>query len=215
MCPSAIYHVNTHQSSINCAVARFVTTLLIACALFAPGCSTLSGGGSTPTLTSASTRDQLALRLPTQVFTPAKAGIADIYLTDLPADALTGKQDLANLTGTIVHIHVFTIPSAGDTPIATTATTSTVRVAILANGQAGIYAGGGFFTTSEDDATGKDFDGRLRRATVYLRQATPGFDDVLGPSEFSTGTSPKRDEKQAAAIASALDAIANATQPVE
>lgn len=155
------------------------------------------------------------MRLPTQVFAPSKAGIADIYLTDLPADALTGGKDLGQLSGTIVHIHVFTIPSAGDTPIATTATTSTVRVAILANGQAGVYAGGGFFNTSDDDAAGKDFSGTVREATLYLRHATDGFDDILGPSRFSTSVSAKRDEKLATALRDALDAVTNAAKVVE
>ncbi|MFY7896021.1 MAG: hypothetical protein ACOVP8_07300, partial [Phycisphaerales bacterium] len=106
---------------------------LLAGVLFAPvcvvipGCATLLGGSGSSTLQSAVTGDRLPLTLPTQVFVQDKAGIADIYLTDLPVGELAGK-DLSQLSGTIIHVHVFTIPSAGDTPIATTATTSTVRV---------------------------------------------------------------------------------------
>jgi hypothetical protein len=174
----------------------------------------LLGGSGSPTLQSAVTGDRLPLTLPTQVFVQDKAGIADIYLTDLPVGELAGK-DLSQLSGTIIHVHVFTIPSAGDTPIATTATTSTVRVVILANGQAGVYAGGGFFSASDDDASGSSFGGALRRATLYLRHATSGFDDRLGPSELSFSTSARRDEKAAATLAQAVDAVVNASQIVE
>lgn len=195
---------------------RFVVAAVIfAPVLFTlPACSTLLGGAASPTLQSAVTGDRMPLTLPTQVFVQDKAGIADIYLTDLPVADLASK-DLSQLSGTIIHMHVFTIPSAGDTPIATTATTSTARVVILANGQAGVYAGGGFFAASDDDASGKTFAGSLRQATLYLRHATAGFDDRLGPSELSLRTSARRDEQAAATLAAAIDAVVNAAQIVE
>lgn len=219
-CLSRIYRGNRQQSSTNCAVRAFMRRFLLAGVLFAPvcvvipGCATLLGGSGSSTLQSAVTGDRLPLTLPTQVFVQDKAGIADIYLTDLPVGELAGK-DLSQLSGTIIHVHVFTIPSAGDTPIATTATTSTVRVVILANGQAGVYAGGGFFSASDDDASGSSFGGALRRATLYLRHATSGFDDRLGPSELSFSTSARRDEKAAATLAQAIDAVVNASKIVE
>jgi hypothetical protein len=149
---------------------------------------------------------------------PSSSGIADVYFTDLPRELLTSGGDLSTATGTIVHLHLFTIPSAGDTPIATTATSASARVLVLARGQAGLYAGGGFCTTSDDESdikgTQKSFTSSVRGATLYLTHATPAFDDLLGPSVLRGSIDATRDAQTAQAVASALAAVLEQVPPV-
>ncbi|MFO0830912.1 MAG: hypothetical protein U0637_03605 [Phycisphaerales bacterium] len=157
------------------------------------GCSSLGFAGGSPAMVSPVTGDRFSPALPTRVFTPSTAGVADFYLTDLPADLLAGGGDLAHAAGTIVHVHLFTKPSAGKTPIATDATTAIIRVYVLAGGQAGMYGGGGFFSPS-GSVLGKEAGGSTREATLHLTQATGGFEDAIGPTQFSGSFAAKRDD---------------------
>lgn len=179
----------------------------------------LGGSSSSLGLASQVAPPRLPLNLPTRVFVPSDSGVADVYLTDLPRDLLASGGDLSGASGTIVHLHVFTIPSAGDTPIATTATSASARVLVLAKGQAGLYAGGGFFTTGDDesDVKGKasTFTGSVRGATLYLTHATPGFDDALGPSTLSGALDSSRNSETADAIARALTTVLEQVPRIE
>jgi hypothetical protein len=154
--------------------------------------------------------NRLVAELSTRVFVPSEAGVADIYLTDLPEELLRGGGDLSGVSGTVVHLHSFALPEAGKTPIASTATTAAVRVLVLAEGRAGLYAGGGFFRPDREKATGKRFGGTLRGATLYLSHATPGFNDLLGPSSLSGGFVASNDPELVASLQRVLDAANDA-----
>jgi hypothetical protein len=158
--------------------------------------------------------------LATRVFAPSKAGVADFYLTDLPAGVLAGTTtDLAGASGTIIHVHLFTKPRAGSTPIATDATTAIIRVYVLAPGgqggtQAGMYGGGGFFTP-DGGVDGKRAGGSTRGATLHLTQATPAFEDAIGPADFSGSFVATRDEAACERMRLITQALEGAMRPVE
>lgn len=178
-------------------------------------CSSLSLSGSSPALVSPVTGDRFVPSLPTRVFAPSAAGVADFYLTDLPAEVLAGQStDLAQVSGTIIHVHLFTEPLAGSTPIATDATTAIVRVYVLANGQAGLYGGGGFFSPS-GDVKSKRAGGSTRASTLHLTQATPAFEDAIGPADFSGSFTATRDEQVCERLRLITQAMEGGMQPVE
>jgi hypothetical protein len=147
----------------------------------AGGCAALHAGGRA-TVRSMGSGATLTPAFSTRVYSSADTSTADLYLTDLPESAW--NADPASLTGTIVHVHMFITPKAGQTPIAGTASTAVVRCAVLAKGQVGIYGGGGFFVNSGRPG-GKTFGGGIRRGSLRLLRSSPGFQDLLGPSEIS------------------------------
>lgn len=153
-------------------------------------------------------------RLPTKAYVPYDDNTADIYLTDLPEHALQQDADLAGVSGTIVHIHLFAVPRAGKTPIADTASTAAVRTLVVANGHLGVYGGGGFMLPSEKPG-GKAFGGSIRAASVRLTGTTPGFEDKLGAAEFSASVTAPLDETRARFIAARLEALVRETQPIQ
>ena len=199
-----------------------ITLAILACTLLA-GCSSTGnwfGSSAAPDLRSTVSVNSLSFAgesatLPTRVFAPSKVGVADIYMTDIPEQFLKDGGDLSAATGVIVHVHCFLRPRAGKTPIDPDATTAIARVFVLTgNGQAGLYAGGGFFLTS-DEPKDENFSGSLRGATLYLSRATTGFDDLLGPSRLEGGISGARDEAMAARLALVTQALAEAMDAVE
>lgn len=136
----------------------------------------------------------LETNLPTRIFAPSKVGLVDLFLTDIPRETLEAGGDISTISGTIVQVHVFVRPKAGSTPIDRDATTSIARVFILTgNGQAGLYAGGGFYIAS-DSGNAETYSGSMRGATLYLARATAHFDDLLGPARLAGSISTKRDE---------------------
>lgn len=194
--------------------ANFPAFALLAATLCMSACSSLSFSGGSPAMVSPVTGDRFSPALPTRVFTPSKAGVADYYLTDLPKEVLAGGSDLSRVTGTIVHVHLFTKPRAGSTPIATDATTAIIRVYILTGGQAGMYGGGGFFSPS-GNAAGKEAGGTTRGATLHLTQATKGFEDAIGPTEFSGSFRATRDEATCERLRLITQALEGGMEAVE
>ncbi len=144
----------------------------------------------------------------TMVYKPVDAHSADVYATDLPLDRLADTRDaMADLSGTIVHVHVFLVPSAGDTPVDSTACNAATRMAVFSQGAIGVYAGGGFVFPTSVPGDG-DYAGRIRNATLRLAQATPDFADRLGPTVLTGSLGARLDEGAAAVIAARLAAVA-------
>lgn len=198
------------------AVSRvlLVSLLCLGACVSVPGCSIVRGGGGSRIATQAShdgTGSELPLNALRAVFVPGQAAIADAYLTDLPPAALEGAVDLSQVQGVLVHAHVLTQPKAGRTPIATSATTASVRLIIVSNGQAGLYAGGGF---GDFDVDAKTLTGSLRGASMRLVRATKGFQDVLGPSALTLQVNAKADEPASMQANNAITALIDAMEPV-
>lgn len=194
--------------------------LLIACAIVVNACllAGCSGGGglfSGGTDASLTVRNQATERF----IKPELTGVAysnrdetsaDLFLTDLPVERLADPAaNLDGLTGSLVHVHLFLVPSAGDTPIGATACNVTVRMLMLvgdgeaqAGGvggteagragaldgvgvttHAGLYNGAGFVLPSGDPGDGT-YGGSMFGASLRLSAATGGFSDPLSPAEM-------------------------------
>jgi hypothetical protein len=134
-------------------------------------------------------------------------------MTDIDPAALRSGE-LARVTGTIVHVNVFTQPLAGRTPIASEATTATMRVLIVNDGQAGFYSGGAFARVSGEPAKDANISASISGGTLMLTHATKGFSDQLGPSLVRTGLRAKRDDELARVLSRALHAVSGACEPV-
>jgi hypothetical protein len=189
-----VYHHRVNHLRLVLA-ASFAASLAILV-----GCSRVSNSLDTVSMRSGSV---LRTEAGTRVFSATDRNTADFYLTDLPASAAEPGADLSKLSGTLVHVHLFLSPRPGETPIADEACSFTVRQAVFANGQFGVYSGGGFFTPARDLGD-KTNGGRFRGATLRLTHSTPGFEDKLGPSEMAGSFRAGRDDVSSAAWASLL-----------
>lgn len=189
---------------------RTLPYLLLALAL-AAGCT---GPRQGLELNSTQTADRLATDPTARTYTASDRNTADFYLSDLPPAAAAKDADLAGLTGSLVHVHLFLQPRAGHTPIADEACSFTIRQVVFAKGQIGVYSGGGFLTLA-GDLGGKAIAGSFRGATLRLTQSTTAFSDRLGPSEMNGAFRADRDDRASAAwaalLARALDACAKPT----
>lgn len=169
------------------------------------GCSVFNvfdSGGEVAT-SSIETGAFIEPKLPTAVFAAADDQATDVYLTDLPIARLADSaDDLAGLTGSIVHVHIFLVPEAGKTPLDDTAVNSAVRHLVIANGAAGLYSGGGFSMAAEAD--GAVFSADVRNASLRLAHATPNFTDRLGPALLRGSFTASLDEKACAVLADRL-----------
>ena len=155
---------------------------------------TREGGGS------------LELRPRTSAYLSGDRNTADVYLTDLPAEALDPDADLKDVSGQIIHIHLFLTPKAGSTPIDSTACSASVRHVVIAGGRIGVYGGGGFLSpnTSPGDRV---LTGHLADATLRLVSASPEFGDRLGPSKLDCAFRAPLDPRLANVLAARLDTI--------
>lgn len=186
--------------------------------LCAGGCGISGFGGGDGRLTSVEQGSTLMFSPGTRVYTSTVTGkdggeqnSMDIYLTDLPERVWKQGGDISDVSGQMVHIHMFMRPKAGATPIATTASTASVRWLVLSNGRVGVYGGGGFFVPSGDNGDA-DISGTLTDATLRLVHSTAGFADRLGPSLLSMNVDGVRDEATAAALARTLSSLIGAAE---
>jgi hypothetical protein len=177
------------------------------------GCSTTA-----PSLTISSTKDgsEVAPEFTTAIFTNADQNTVDVFLTDLPLERLLNLADpLADLSGSVVHIHLFLMPKAGRTPIDNTACNSTVRHLIVATGAMGLYGGGGFLypDSGADDAS---FSANLEDASLRLVRKGPGFYDRLdGPARAAGAFTARRDDARARALQGRFGRLSDALSEVK
>lgn len=138
-------------------------------------------------------------------------GTADLYFTDLSDDQIEAYFDdsaaWTTISGSIVHVHMFIRPYAGRTPIESTAANASMRWAVLAEGEIGVYTGAGFVFPGRS-LLGSKISGTVRGATLRLTRATEGFHDPLGPSSLSMGFTATEDADTAEGLSRRLDAAA-------
>ena len=154
---------------------------------------------------------------PTRAYTHADADTADIYLTDLSAEALTALLENPGdpaVSGQLVHVHMFVRPKPGRTPIEPTAISATVRHVIVAGGQVGLYTGAGFMFPSGSPGDGV-FGGSITRADLRLQRATPGFTDRLGPAEMTISFAARKDPELSDELHRRIELLTLAARPVE
>jgi hypothetical protein len=174
-------------------------------------------GSSEPTFSIVSTKDglEVAPAFHTAVFTNSDQNTVDVLLTDLPVERLLNPADpMADVSGSIVHVHLFLMPKAGRTPIDDTACNSTVRHMIVAQGALGLYGGGGFLFPNSD-ADGATFSATLEDASLRLIRRGPGFADRLGgPARASGAFTAQRDDALAKALQGRFGRLSDALTDV-
>ena len=176
---------------------------LVSLTLALAGCSSMVplSGGSSLEFISNTTGVVVEPALTMRVYTSEDANTADIYLTDLPelANPAIAPESLARATGHLIHIHMFIVPKAGQTPIAYTAANTTITHIILADGAMGVYRGAGFLLPKGKPG-GTSFGGKMSKATLRPISATTGFADLLNWNEAQGQINALRDEDKARAL---------------
>lgn len=104
-----------------------------------------------------------------------------VWMTDIPAEMLS-QESMPD--GQILHVEMLFQPRPGWTPIDSTATNLSIRYIVIADGEVGIYEGGGF---GYPVGTGRSSSMTLsiEQASLDLTRSTDGFVDLLSPAELS------------------------------
>ena len=187
---------------------------------FLGACNAIRGGGGSggsSTIISDASERVFKAKLETKAYTFHDDNTADIYLTDLSDQELTAffapNADWSQISGTLVHIHLFLDPKPGKTPIEYTAATASIRYGIIAQGQIGIYDGAGFMIPGKKP--GKDsISGTIRSAPLRLTRATNAFEDLFLAAKVDVEFSAKLNEPYATELEARLDAMAAKAKPV-
>ena len=205
---------------------RILPLIALAALVTLSGCAGLGSGGGgwgsgrsvgTGRILSEAESRRLDLRLPERAVIVHDRNTADVYLTDLsPAtlDRIAEGRLGPDVSGTLVHVHIFLSPRAGRTPIADTAASATARIVVVARGRVGVYDAAGFLMPGDSLRKGHAA-GTLRNAPTRLTRATEGFDDLLGPSRTEIRFGARPDQAAAERIARAVRTLALAADPLD
>jgi hypothetical protein len=199
---------------------RRALPMLFACAITPlTGCAGLGAGGSggSGAMVSDVTARELELRLPNRAAVVTDENTADVYLTDLSQntlDRISAGDIPPEVSGTLLHIHIFLNPKPGRTPIEPTAANATARVVVLARGQIGVYDGAGFLLPGKS-LRKNSASGTLRNAHTRLSRASEGFEDLLGPTTLRVSFGAKGNEPEAERIARVVRMLTAAADPID
>lgn len=199
---------------------RCTLTLCTLATLAAGACGTLRGGGGSggsSKIVSDTTSSVYETNLRTRAYTFHDDNTADIYLTDLSDAQLTSffqkNADWSQISGTMVHIHLFLDPKPGKTPIEPTAATASIRYAIISAGQVGIYDGAGFMLPGQKPGK-SSISGSFNAAPLRLSRATDAFSDPLTPARLTMSFDAKLNDLTAPELQARIDALAAIAKPV-
>ncbi len=172
------------------------------------GCASLGlGGGSNLRVESLETGAYFDPAPVTQVFSSSDPNTAHVLISDMrPEDLRELAAAPAIPEGSILHIHMFLTPRAGQTPIDFQASNCAATLYVFTGDAVGVYGGGGFLLPS-DDPGGKRFGGRVAQVTLRPLERGPAFADQLGHSELSGRVSASRDEELTASVLDVLSRI--------
>lgn len=183
--------------------ARRFPLLLLPIALLALQACTI---GASTRLESMSGDGRVQLEAVTAVYTPSGDTGAQVYLTDLPRNRLARGTDLSDTSGHLIQINMFLTPLPGRTPIDPTASNASIRWIIIAQGEIGVYSGGGFVLPSE--LPGEDvYAAQVQGATLELTARTPRFRDALGSSRMHATVRVPKDDAYARLLAARVEEI--------
>ncbi len=171
-----------------------------------------NGAESSSIVTRSTVADtQYAPTFTTAIYRYIDSNQADVYLTDVSVSRLADPNDtLADVSGTLVHIHLFLVPLAGETPIASTACNAAVRQVVFAGAPndtraaIGVYTGGGFISPFGDGPGGQTLGGVISDASLRLAHSSPGFADRLKSAQLTGTFSTRLDDEAGRAIADRL-----------
>lgn len=191
---------NTILIRLTAVIALFMTN---ACSILPPS---LVGVRSSVAFKSVDGSKALRPAMPTRLYRFVDENSADVILTDLTLEQLT-SVGAPPVTGQIVHLQLFIRPLPGRTPIAREACSTTIRSAVLARGQVGIYGGGGFLIP-ESKPGGELFGGSMADGSIRLLKSTDLFVDRLGPASTDVSFTAKRDDSAVTQWLTLMDRLA-------
>lgn len=108
------------------------------------------------------------------------ANEGEIWMTDIPMDQLR-SGNFRN--GQIIRLQILWTPIAGKTPLASTSTNLTIEHIIIADGEVGVYSGGGYCWSSGNPRDGMHLI--IEESTITLQEHTDGFVDLLTPANMT------------------------------
>ena len=169
----------------------------------AAGCASGRVSGSLRAESLSDNRVYIEAVYETAVYADFNAIETSFFMTDIPMDDLLAGNVT---TGMVVHFDLLWEPTAGKTPMDSSATNVTVRYIVFANGEMGIYGGAGFAMPK-----GKAGEGSmtltLRDASMMLLDSTDGFVDLLSPARLTGTLTAGFDEQRSRQMAHALNQI--------
>ena len=182
---------------------------LIACLLALSGCYSVQWPWTRTELVTSGLTDN-----PVKVTTtPGEAWYAiepaqvSYYASDIPLDQLAAG---GKLNGQVVNVQVIWEPKPGMTPLEPTTTDATIRLVVFAEGEVGVYGGGGFAWLRGKPEDG-DMGLLITGSNLSLLARTKGFVDLLSPAEMLGTVQGRLDEARAGAIRrAASQAVTNA-----
>lgn len=139
----------------------------------------------------------------TSVYAKLNSTETSFFLTDVPiVDLLAGNIS----TGMVVHLDLLWLPSAGATPMDSSATNVSIRYVVFAEGEVGIYGGAGFAMPHGTVGEGT-VSLSLRDASLTLLDSTDGFLDLLSPARLTGKLTANLDRNQSQRMAWAVNQI--------
>lgn len=166
----------------------------------------VSPGGGSPRLESAEAGTYLDFSPTQAAYINKDENAAELYFTDLAPGDLLSKADLKGTWGQFIHIRHYLQPKAGETPIDPEANSVIIRHIVIADGQIGLYGGGGFMFDSGDPGD-DSFGGAIPRASMKPVAHTPGFVDRIGLAYFSGSFSARKDAAEAERLRKGLNVL--------
>lgn len=179
--------------------------ILLTLLLFLPACT--SGGGfaqhsSVQIQSMGRNSNTLYADCSTIVCTTGFANEGEIWMTDIPIEELAQGN---SPDGQIIQLQVLWIPMAGKTPLASTSTNLAIKHIIIADGEVGVYGGGGYCWSKGSPSEGMRLD--IEEATIAIQHQSSGFFDLLTPATMTGDLRSRPDDVTARQIATAARRI--------
>lgn len=160
---------------------RLGVGILLSLAALLAGCQATGGGGELTVRSIGEDPVQLAGAFDRAFYLHNRLAESSFLLSDVsPDDLAAGNIRFAQ----VLHVGLLWQPEPGKTPMDRSATNISLRYIVLADGEVGVYGGGGFAvfsgTLGEDD-----IDMTIRSSSLRLIEATEGFHDALGAARIT------------------------------
>ena len=193
---------------------RVALPLLLACVAALAACYSVQWPWTTTELTTSGLTDHpvKVSTAPTEAWYTIEPAQVSFYASDIPAEQLASGGPLS---GQVVNIQLLWDPKPGMTPMEPTTTNVSIRLVVFAEGEVGLYGGGGFAWPR-----GKPEDGSmgllLTGSNLSLVARTKGFVDLLSPAEMlGTVTATLDDARSRAVRRAASQAVTDALGQVK
>ena len=186
-----------------------IRIVLILCGLLCAGCYNVQWPWTSTELTTSGLADEPVkiTTAPAEAWYTIEAAQISYYATDIPLEELAAG---GKLNGQVVNIQVLWEPKPGMTPIEPTTTNASIRLVVFAEGEVGVYGGGGFAWLRGSAEEG-DMGLLLTGSNLSLIARTKNFVDLLSPAEMLGTVQANKDDTKALAIRRvASQAVTNA-----